>query len=104
VTITAGDRQLAIALGQRLRFARAEQSLSLMQLEEKSDGRFKAVVVGSYERGDRMVTVVRLAELAAFYGVPVADLLPPEWSRDSRPSPLVLARRLVARLEEAGDA
>ena len=36
----------------------------------------KAVVVGSYERGDRAVTVSRLAELADFYRVPVAELLP----------------------------
>jgi transcriptional regulator with XRE-family HTH domain len=34
------------------------------------------VVVGSYERGDRAVTVAKLAELAEFYGVPVAELLP----------------------------
>jgi hypothetical protein len=33
-------------------------------------------VVGSYERGDRAVTVSRLAELADFYRVPVAELLP----------------------------
>ena len=39
-------------------------------------GRWKAVVVGSYERGDRAVTVQRLAELAEFYGVPVYELLP----------------------------
>ena len=39
-------------------------------------GRWKAVVVGSYERGDRAVTVQRLAELADFYGVPVSELLP----------------------------
>ena len=45
-------------------------------VEEKSQGRWKAVVVGSYERGDRAVTVQRLAELADFYGVPVQELLP----------------------------
>ncbi len=45
-------------------------------LRLKSQGRWKAVVVGSYERGDRAVTVQRLAELADFYGVPVSELLP----------------------------
>jgi transcriptional regulator with XRE-family HTH domain len=45
-------------------------------VEEKSKGRWKAVVVGSYERGDRAVTVQRLHELADFYGVPVSELLP----------------------------
>src|SRR5881396_2278969 len=66
----------AKALGQRLRAIRMQQGLSLHGVEEKSRGRWKAVVVGSYERGDRAVTVQRLAELAEFYGVPVAELLP----------------------------
>ena len=66
----------ARALGQRLRSIRAQQGLSLHGVEEKSEGRWKAVVVGSYERGDRAVTVAKLAELAEFYGVPVAELLP----------------------------
>ena len=38
----------------------------------RSRGRWKAVVVGSDERGDRSVTVQKLAELAEFYGVPVS--------------------------------
>jgi len=66
----------AKALGARLRAIRSQQGLSLHGVEEKSRGRWKAVVVGSYERGDRAVTVQRLAELADFYGVPVAELLP----------------------------
>ena len=66
----------AKALGARLRSIRTQQGLSLHGVEEKSKGRWKAVVVGSYERGDRAVTVQRLAELADFYGVPVNELLP----------------------------
>lgn len=66
----------AKALGSRLRAIRTQQGLSLHGVEEKSQGRWKAVVVGSYERGDRAVTVQKLAELADFYGVPVAELLP----------------------------
>jgi len=66
------------ALGARLRAIRMQQHLSLHGVERKSGGKWKAVVVGSYERGDRAVSVQRLAELAAFYGVPVGDLLPPE--------------------------
>jgi transcriptional regulator with XRE-family HTH domain len=66
----------AKALGARLRAIRTQQGLSLHGVEEKSQGRWKAVVVGSYERGDRAVTVQRLSELADFYGVPVAELLP----------------------------
>ncbi|MFS8479926.1 MAG: transcriptional regulator [Micromonosporaceae bacterium] len=66
----------AKSLGARLRSIRQQQGLSLQGVEEKSNGRWKAVVVGSYERGDRAVTVARLAELADFYRVPVAELLP----------------------------
>ena len=49
----------ARALGVRLRAIRTQQGLSLHGVEEKSQGRWKAVVVGSYERGDRAVTVQR---------------------------------------------
>src|ERR1700710_352633 len=72
------SREYAKALGARLRAIRAQQHLSLHGVERKSGGRWKAVVVGSYERGDRAVSVQRLAELAGFYGVLVSDLLPPE--------------------------
>ena len=68
--------EYAKALGAKLRAVRSQQGLSLHGVEEKSQGRWKAVVVGSYERGDRAVTVQRLSELAEFYGVPVAELLP----------------------------
>ncbi|EFF90018.1 conserved hypothetical protein [Streptomyces sp. e14] len=68
--------EYAKQLGAKLRAIRTQQGLSLHGVEEKSQGRWKAVVVGSYERGDRAVTVQRLAELADFYGVPVQELLP----------------------------
>jgi len=53
----------AKALGAKLRAVRNQQGLSLQGVEAKSQGAWKAVVVGSYERGDRAVTVQRLAEL-----------------------------------------
>ena len=66
----------ANALGARLRAIRQQQGMSLQAVEEKSQGRWKAVVIGSYERGDRAVTMQKLSELASFYGVPVEELLP----------------------------
>lgn len=63
-------------LGARLRAIRVQQGLSLHAVEQKSEGQWKAVVVGSYERGDRAVTVAKLADLADFYGVPISELLP----------------------------
>lgn len=63
-------------LGAKLRRVRLSQGLTLADVEERSGGEWKAVVVGSYERGDRAVTVARLSSLAEFYGVPVGHLLP----------------------------
>ena len=68
--------EYAKSLGAKLRAIRQQQGLSLHGVEEKSKGRWKAVVVGSYERGDRAVTVQKLAELADFFGVPMRELLP----------------------------
>jgi transcriptional regulator with XRE-family HTH domain len=88
--------EYAKALGGRLRAIRTQQGLSLHGVEEKSLGRWKAVVVGSYERGDRAVTVQRLAELAEFYGVPVAELLPDASSAPNMEPP----PRLIIDLEK----
>ncbi len=69
---------LVQVLGARLRDGRQREGLSLQRVEQRSGGRCKAVVVGSYERGDRAVTVQKLAELARFYGVPMSLLVPPD--------------------------
>lgn len=66
----------ARALGERLRWVRLQQDQSLQDVEAASDGEFKASVLGAYERGERAVSISRLRALAAFYGVPVAELLP----------------------------
>src|SRR3954467_10365614 len=89
--------EYAKALGARLRAIRTQQGLSLHGVEEKSRGRWKAVVVGSYERGDRAVTVQRLAELAEFYGVPVAELLPEGAATGSATEP---AAKIIIDLEQ----
>ncbi|HET7900742.1 MAG TPA: transcriptional regulator [Candidatus Nanopelagicales bacterium] len=88
----------ARALGARLRSIRQQQGLSLHGVEEKSHGRWKAVVVGSYERGDRAVTVQKLAELADFYAVPVSELLPDASPAAAAEPP----QRLVLDLERLG--
>ena len=88
--------EYAKALGAKLRAIRTQQGLSLHGVEDKSQGRWKAVVVGSYERGDRAVTVQRLSELADFYGVPVAELLPEGISAGASEP----AARLVIDLEQ----
>ena len=99
--------EYAKALGVRLRAIRSQQGLSLHGVEQKSQGRWKAVVVGSYERGDRAVTVQRLSELAEFYGVPVHELLPGTGAPASAHEPggklvLDLERLKALPVEQAG--
>src|SRR3982751_6749550 len=93
---TSVPSEYAKTLGGKLRAIRTQQGLSLHGVEEKSEGRWKAVVVGSYERGDRAVTVQRLAELAEFYGVPVSELLPDS----SAATPMEPAPELIIDLEK----
>jgi transcriptional regulator with XRE-family HTH domain len=66
----------ARAVGERLRNLRRQQSLSLLAVEEASGREFKASVLGAYERGERIISVLRLQRLAQLYSVPVDQLLP----------------------------
>ena len=78
-------------VGKRLRAIRNQLGLTLRDVEEQSEGRWKAVVVGSYERADRSVSLPKLRELAEFYGVDVAELLPGGMSKVAdEPPPLVI--------------
>lgn len=70
------DPAFARQVGERLRNIRRQQGLSLQAVEESSGREFKASVLGAYERGERIISVLRLQRLAALYGVPVDQLLP----------------------------
>ncbi len=85
------------ALGEQLRKIRVQKGMSLQDVQAASTGKWKAAVVGAYERGDRNVTVARLSELADFYGVPVSEILPAE-SQATSPAPEA-RRRVVLDLE-----
>ena len=61
-------------VSERLRSIRRAQSLSLNDVEIASNGAIKAVVLGSYERGSRSLSVKRAIQIAHFYGVPVSTL------------------------------
>lgn len=63
-------------VGERLRAVRKQKRLSLQAVEAASGQEFKASVLGAYERGERSISVPRLQKLAAFYAVPVDQLLP----------------------------
>lgn len=114
------SREYAKAVGARLRAIRIQQGLSLQGVEQKSRGRWKTAAVGSYERGDRMISVNQLSELAGFYGVPVSALLPNEEALPPRergprtvlnlaklaeapPDTSALVRRWVAQIQRQRD-
>lgn len=61
-------------VAQRLRDIRKSRSMSLLDVEIASEGSIKAVVLGSYERGTRALSVKRAIQIADFYGMPVHHL------------------------------
>lgn len=67
---------------QLLRELRRKKALTLRQCEELSEGKFKAVVLGSYERGTRAISLERLQELANFYQVPIRYFFAGEESKE----------------------
>ena len=71
-----GDPDFGIRLGQRLRRVRKQKNLSLHAVEARTDGEFRASVLGAYERGERAISVLRLQRLAAVYEISVDRLLP----------------------------
>ncbi|MBA2279911.1 MAG: transcriptional regulator [Actinomycetota bacterium] len=77
-------------VGDRLRTIRRQRGLSLQDVEATSSQEFKASVLGAYERGERAISVPRLQRLAAFYAVPVDQLLPRD---DNDPGVLDLTER-----------
>ncbi len=59
-------------LGHALREMRRARKWTLADFEKASHGRIKAVVLGSYERGSRSVSVDKLQAIAEIYSVPVS--------------------------------
>jgi len=68
-------RRFRQATGDALRAARRRQGLTLRDVAEVTDRRFKPSALGGYERGERAISLERFAELAAAYGVPGDRLL-----------------------------
>ena len=88
----------AKALGEQLRKIRVQKGMSLHDVQQASKGKWKAAVVGAYERGDRNVTVAKLSDLADFYGVPLSELLPDDGS-PAAPGSVETRRKVVLDLE-----
>lgn len=60
----------------RLRIIRKSKGWSLQDVERHSNGKWKAVVIGSYERADRAISLKKAISLMEFYQVPVSELFP----------------------------
>jgi transcriptional regulator with XRE-family HTH domain len=88
------------AVGERLRVIRRQKHMSLQEVEADSEQEFKASVLGAYERGERAISVPRLARLAAFYKVPVDQLLPGGESEGDREPERLGARIDLTALEK----
>lgn len=94
------DADYALELGRRLRAARNRRGMSLLDVQERTDGRWTAGTLGAYERGSRMLRVHRLVELAELYDVPATLLVPQPATRgetDELP-PLVIDLRRLRKL------
>jgi transcriptional regulator with XRE-family HTH domain len=72
-SVVRNDLRRAVA--QELRRVRHERHLTLDDVRGLSGGRFKPSLLGSYERGERGVSLARFCELARLYRVPPDRLL-----------------------------
>lgn len=63
-------------LGRELRALRLAHGLTAETTAQRIAGGMSRGALMSYERGDRSISVEKLAEIAAFYGVPAAELIP----------------------------
>lgn len=87
-----------------LRAIRHSKSLSLSDVESLSQGRIKAVVLGSYERGARSLSVKRALQIAALYQVPIAEIFGhSDRSERSSEMKIILDLRLINhRVQQEG--
>lgn len=78
-----------------IRSIRKQKGLTLKDVEVNSKGLWKAVVVGSYERCDRALSLKKAIALAAFYQVPLDQLLGLENQQSSGMSPVSNGERKI---------
>jgi transcriptional regulator with XRE-family HTH domain len=72
--MTNNQTEIQLTTSQKLRQIRKSKGWSLQDVELKSKGKWKAVVVGSYERSDRAISLKKAIDLMAFYEVPITEL------------------------------
>ena len=89
-------------LGRALREVRRGRGWTLADFEKACNARIKAVVLGSYERGSRSVSVDKLQMIAEIYGVPVSAFFTPSFVESSSldiPNIIIDLRKLREELK-----
>ena len=72
---TAFNQPTTTTISARIRMQRKARSLTLQDIERLSNGRIKAVVMGSYERGSRAISLARTIEIANLFAIPISELI-----------------------------
>ena len=72
--ITIPERSIE-EIAAAMKSVRKAKGMTLRDVESKSAGIWKAVVIGSYERCDRALSIKKAINLANFYQVPLNELL-----------------------------
>ena len=72
--ITIPERSIE-EIAPAMKSVRKAKGMTLREVEAKSGGTWKAVVIGSYERCDRALSIKKAINLANFYQVPLNELL-----------------------------
>lgn len=85
----------------RLRTLRLAAGLTLRAVEERSEGKWKAVVIGAYERGTRHLSLVKALELCTFYGADLSAL--GNGSKRENPERLIIDLRKLSELRTLPD-
>jgi transcriptional regulator with XRE-family HTH domain len=78
------------SISARIRRQRKARSLTLQDIERLSAGRIKAVVMGSYERGSRAISLARAIEIANLFSIPLTELIEEPSIRNSDDEALLI--------------
>ena len=88
----------------RLRTIRKSRDWTLHDIEDRTGGSIKAVVMGSYERGTRAISLARALELANLFAIPISDLLSePNLRNDENPQFRRFDQRRIGKLLSESD-
>jgi transcriptional regulator with XRE-family HTH domain len=87
-------------LGNALRHMRIKKKWSLKEFEVASGGKIKDVVLGSYERGARSISVAKLKVIAETYEVPITTF----FEQGHRQIPTISSDHLVIDLRKLREA